>query len=213
MDVDGTLIRGQSQFYVLSALAKAGHIPYPLLLRAAWWYLKDRRGWGPLDIAPQRDMVMSRLRAVPFDAIEAVCRDAAGRILKRHLRPEALAAIRGWQAEGAHVMLVSASIDLIVEPLRDAIGADGMVATRIVRSGPNHSACIEGGIAIGPAKWTFLCDYADARFGSWRLAAAYGDSDGDLDLLSHAEKPVAVGPSRNLRRVARARGWEIMNWT
>jgi phosphoserine phosphatase len=43
-----------------------------------------------------------------------------------------------------------------------------------------------------------------------RDCSFYSDSAYDLPLLEAVGRPVAVNPDRRLRRIARARGWEIM---
>ena len=42
------------------------------------------------------------------------------------------------------------------------------------------------------------------------VIAAFGDTAADVPLLELATRPVAVAPDRRLRRVAAARGWDVI---
>jgi phosphoserine phosphatase len=41
---------------------------------------------------------------------------------------------------------------------------------------------------------------------------AYGDSPGDLEVLRAVGHPTVVNPIRGMARVARQRGWPIVEW-
>jgi phosphoserine phosphatase len=41
---------------------------------------------------------------------------------------------------------------------------------------------------------------------------AYSDSMSDLPMLECVGKPAAVNPGRRLRRIAKERGWPVIDW-
>jgi len=45
-----------------------------------------------------------------------------------------------------------------------------------------------------------------------RFVSAYSDHVSDVPLFAMADEPVAVSPSRSLRRLAMAQGWRAVDW-
>ena len=48
--------------------------------------------------------------------------------------------------------------------------------------------------------------------GNWEIAYAYGDHYSDGTLLEAAKVPCAVCPGPTLAKLAKKRGWTILNW-
>ena len=135
------------------------------------------------------------LSGVPRDAAGGRRRGAspsAGRASL--LRPDALAAWRRWRGEGARLVIVTASPELVVAPFARGLGADA--ADRhppgLRRATTASPARFDGPNCRGPEKVGRL----RAAFGDGRaLAAAYGDTSGDREMLAIADEP-ATGCSR-----------------
>jgi phosphatidylglycerophosphatase C len=101
------------------------------------------------------------------------------------LRPDALATWRRWRAEGARLVIVSASPTLVVAPFAKQLGADRLVATELAY---DDNGRVRGAFATpncrGPEKIVRLKE----AFGEdLKLKAAYGDTSGDREMLEVAE--------------------------
>jgi phosphatidylglycerophosphatase C len=101
------------------------------------------------------------------------------------LRPDALACWRQWQARGALMLIVTASPEITIAPFARALGADGLIGTRLAFDAQGR---FDGHFASencrGPEKVSRL----RAQFGpDLRLAAAYGDTSGDREMLALAD--------------------------
>ncbi len=153
-------------------------------------------------------------RARPEALARAVDRFAA-RTLARNIRPGARARIAQDKARGARLVLATAAHELYAAPIARALGFDLVIGTRARigadgRVGPgldganvygsSKLAAIERFLAIDPA------NRADASI------AFYSDSSSDRPVFEWVDEPVAVNPSRKLRRLATARGWPIEDW-
>ena len=79
----------------------------------------------------------------------------------------------------------------------DAIRADLAVAARL---------------CFGPGKVVLAERYAATQGSSVRTCAFYSDSLSDLPMLEAAAQPMVVHPDVRLRRLARKRGWRILDW-
>jgi HAD superfamily hydrolase (TIGR01490 family) len=108
--------------------------------------------------------------------------------LPKHVRPEALSRLRWHQEQGHQCVLVSASVDLYLEPWAESVGFDHVLCSRldVTRSG-EVTGRLFGKNCWGPEKTDRLDELLGPREG-YNLFA-YGDSRGDHDLLSYADRP------------------------
>ncbi len=116
--------------------------------------------------------------------------DAARRFAESHarrlLRPDALRAWTRWRARGARLVIVTASPEEVVQPFARGLGADLLIATRLAYDDRDRlTGRLDGKNCRGPEKVSRL----QAEFGAGlRLDAAYGDTDGDREMLAIAEE-------------------------
>ncbi|MFD0503562.1 HAD family hydrolase [Streptomyces chiangmaiensis] len=116
--------------------------------------------------------------------------------------PGTLAALRGHVADGAMLVLVSASFPALLAPIAEAVGASEVACTRPVVRGGRFTGELLGPPMAGTAKWnavrTVLARHPE-------VAAAdcygYGDHVSDLPMLAEVGHPVVVGRSPELTRL------------
>ena len=125
------------------------------------------------------------LKGVPRLDLEADARAFAELHAQSLFRPDALAAWRRWRAEGARLVIVSASPDAVLAPFAEKLGADRLIATRMAYDDRDRVAGgFEGANCRGPEKIERL----KADFGpNLALKAAYGDTSGDREMIALAE--------------------------
>ena len=144
-------------------------------------YLADRDR-GRIKAAAVRRFLAGLARA-ELEAEAQAFASAQGRAL---LRPDALRAWRRWQDEGARVVIVTASPELTVAPIARALGADRLIGTRLALDAADRlTGALDGANCRGPEKVRRL---REAFGDDVSLAAAYGDSDGDREMLAIAEE-------------------------
>ncbi len=102
------------------------------------------------------------------------------------LRPDALAAWNAWRDRGAHLVIVTASPEFLVSPFAEALGAQCLIGTRLALDARGRmTGALDGANCRGPEKVKRLI----AAFGApLDLAAAYGDTSGDVDMLAAAKE-------------------------
>lgn len=133
------------------------------------------------------------------------------RVIQRGLRPGARRAIERHRAAGHNLVMVTACFDFLAERIGRRLGFDAVVSTRATWDGHARlMARIDGDNCYGPAKINALQPVMPLIRG--RHVVVYSDHHTDLPLFELADDPVAVHPSRKLRRLARARGMRIENW-
>ena len=121
---------------------------------------------------------------------------------------EAVSLIEEHKAAGRRVVIVSSSGEEVVGPIGEMVGADEVIATRMVVADGRYTGDIEF-YAYGPHKAEAIRELAGRN--GWDLADcyAYSDSVTDLPMLEVVGHPVAVNPDKALRRVAAERDWPV----
>ncbi len=102
------------------------------------------------------------------------------------LRPDALRCWRNWRSRGAQLVVVTASPEILVAPFARELGAEATIGTRLALDSEGKVAGgLEGLNCRGPEKVRRLRESFGADV---RLAAAYGDTSGDKEMLGIADE-------------------------
>ncbi len=192
-DVDGTLTTGDCVVPFLARVAGRDRLVTGVA----------RSGLDTLGALVRRDR--DRLKAIAARAVfagraaaqvEGLGRTFAAHVAATRLRPDALARLRWHQEQGHEIVLVSASFAAYLRPLAEWLAADHppihVLATELeVRDGRCTGELL-GANCRGPEKRRRLHEWlASAHGGRQRVELwAYGDSDGDRELLTDADHAV-----------------------
>jgi HAD superfamily hydrolase (TIGR01490 family) len=149
--------------------------------------LRFALGRIPIDDFKRR--VVARL----FAGADAVRLRAAGQAhavaVRGRIRPAALERMEWHRSQGHALVLVSATLDLYLEPLAERLGIPDVLCSRLAlaASGTAFTGALAGEDCTGAAKVRRLVE----RFGalSGIELHAYGDSAGDRELLVAADFP------------------------
>lgn len=183
-DFDGTITDGDSTTAFCRSELRSRLLP--AVLRA----VPVLAGY-PLGLVARRHLKEAILTPLLGGREEAEVRARAAawaaRSLPGMVRPAALERLRWHRSQGHRVVLVSASLDFLLEHWARSAGVDDVLATRLeVREG-RLTGRLAGCNCYGPEKVARL----EALVGD--LAGielyAYGDSRGDRELLAAAQHP------------------------
>ena len=152
------------------------------LLPSCARYLLDRDR-GRLKAAAVRVFLRGLEKAELDAACDAFAHSSLGR---RLIRPDAEQRWRDWLERGAELAIVTASPEEVVAPFARRLGADRLIGTQLSYGADGR---LDGALASencrGPEKVARL----RAQYGEEiRLAAAYGDSSGDREMLELADE-------------------------
>jgi phosphatidylglycerophosphatase C len=181
-DFDGTLTVRDSFTAFLRWRAGAGRYAWGTanLGFAALRYLIDRDR-GRIKAAAAREFLAGLTRA----ELEAEARAFAESQAAALFRPDALATWRDWQAKGARRVIVTASPSVVVRPFAEMLAADDLIGTELAYDAQDR---VVGAFATPNCRGAEKVARLEARFGpGLQLAAAYGDTAGDREMLAIAE--------------------------
>ena len=182
-DFDGTLTTTDS-FMAFLKWRVGGFAYYMDLIRlapAAFRYVFNRDK-GKIKSAAIRVF----LRGVPRKMLEEEAAEFASVAAPMLLRPDALKVWRRHRNDGARMVIVTASPETVVAPFARGLGADLLIASQLAFDERDRvGAGLYGRNCRGQEKVYQL----KSVFGDdVRLAAAYGDTDGDTEMLDLAEQ-------------------------
>lgn len=145
--------------------------------------------------------------------LEGVVEEALHTAIEPAIYAEALDLVEMHHQAGQDVVVVSASLREMVEPVARLIGADRCAATEME---VDDAGLYTGKIAhslLHNAKVEAIVQDAAEHHLNLEKSWAYSDSISDLPMLELVGQPMAVNPDRELREIAQERGWPVRDFT
>jgi HAD superfamily hydrolase (TIGR01490 family) len=210
-DLDGTLIPGSANIPLAKAAFGAGLVSKRELAldlaRNASFML---RGASDDSSAKVRDRILRGVKGHPGSEVERLA-DGFLDDLVATITPTMREVLAQHRAEGHELVLVSASPTEIVLRFAVAAGMDYGVGTT---AGRDEAGCFDGTLA-GPfcykeGKAEVIRGLAATHGYDLAQCFAYSDSVSDEPMLAIVGHPVAVNPDHELRLMALAGGWRIV---
>ncbi len=145
------------------------------------------------------------------------CVSRSEQLFEKVMRPRMYAGavdrIRAHQQRGERVVLVTGSLDFVMEPLAEYTKSDDLIALSMKEEDGRLTGETEGPPIGDEAKARIVRDYAERRGIDLARCYAYADSSSDEPMLSVVGHAVAVNPGGKLKKAADAGGWEVVHWT
>ena len=187
----------------------------------------DREGFGRRNAAFFADYQSGRLDVHDYvrfatDAVRLRGPQAAAQAHARFMRevivpairPQARALVERHRAAGDLLVIVTATNEFITRPIAQALGVADLIAIELER---DRDGWITGEIRGVPS----MREGKVVRLRQWLAqrgmalehceSTFYSDSMNDLPLLQLVDHPVATNPSDELRALAHARGWPVLD--
>jgi HAD superfamily hydrolase (TIGR01490 family) len=212
-DLDNTLIKGSALFHLGTGMVRHRLVTRRDIIRHGRQHLAFRwRGEHSGQLAGVRERVLAigtGLRVADVVAIgEQVYDerlapriwDGTRRLAERHLEL------------GEPVWLVTGAPVELAEIVAGRLGLSGALGTVSEVENGAWTGRLVGELLHGHAKAVAVRDLAGREGLDLDECAAYSDSINDLPLLDIVAYPHAVNPDRELRRVARERGWPVRDF-
>lgn len=213
-DFDGTLIRGDSIVRFVRYAHKRGMTSARGLMRAALWAAAYGLRLTTAERAKRESL--SFLAEKEQASVEALGRAFCRKELIPRLYPQGVQEIKQRHAEGAEVLLITASPSFYLEALKEDLPIQRIIGTRMHVENGVYTGLIAGENCRGVQKPLRLAEDLAARGDMVDYASswAYGDSAGDAPMLALCGHKVGVNPKRRLiRRMKGADGFTVVYWS
>ncbi len=212
-DLDRTLLRRSSALALAGSFRERGLISRTQLAKAAVWQLLFvAHGASAETVRRAAEDGLMILRSVRPDELRQLVATALEPVLKPLVYAEPLRLVDRHRERGERVFIVSAALQEIVDALAAELRFDGALGTTC-EVGPDGAYTGRSLRSLhGEAKADAVRELAARERIDLRASTAYSDSHTDLPFLEAVGNPVAVNPDRDLRAIADARGWRIVQF-
>ncbi|HET7350590.1 MAG TPA: HAD family hydrolase [Marmoricola sp.] len=209
-DLDKTIIAKSSTLAFSREFQAGGLISRGAVLRSAYAQFVYLVGGADHDQMEKMRQFMSQLcSGWDVETVKEIVADTLQHIVEPLVYDEAVGLIEDHHAAGRDVVIVSTSGSEVVEPIGEMLGADKVIATRMAVEDGRYTGDIRF-YAYAENKAKAIRDLARKRGYDLENSYAYSDSVTDVHMLEVVGHPHAVNPDKDLRRIARERGWPIL---
>jgi HAD superfamily hydrolase (TIGR01490 family) len=212
-DLDKTVIAKSSTLAFGRPFFQGGLISRRAVLKAAYaQFVFSLAGADAQQMDRLRAQITAMCTGWDVAAVHDIVRETLHEIVDPLVYAEAADLIEEHKAAGREIVIVSSSGAEMVEPIGEMLGADRVVATRMVTLDGRYTGEIEY-YAYGENKAAAVRAFAAEAGYDLADCYAYSDSITDLPMLSAVGHPTAVNPDRGLRKAALERGWPVLQFS
>lgn len=191
-DFDGTLCKKDSfTGFIFYALSKR-HIAKQGIKILPWIQAYYLRVYPAHSMRPK--LFQAMFKQVPSSELQNLGEQYAHGLMS-HLNPALYAQLKKHQANGDHVVIVSASVDLYLKDIADLLGVDLICTEAEIKDSKFTGLFATPDCSNQQKKTRVLEKY---NLDDYHSVYAYGNSKEDLDMLSLADYSFMVGEDKNL---------------
>jgi alcohol-forming fatty acyl-CoA reductase len=153
---------------------------------------------------------MRRYEGVDEAELRRLVDENIGDALLQRAMPEAIRRIRAHRQAGHRTVLITGTIDILVEPIAPLF--DEVIAGRMHTRDGIWTGYLDRPPLVDEARAAWLRGYAETAGIDLAQSYAYGDSHSDRAWLELVGNPQAVNPDAALYRHAKRKKWRIHSW-
>ncbi len=203
-DLDGTILNTSAERPFFLYLLARGEIGVPDLLAWTEEFFRKAPVLGYREAANTNKLYLRNKQYARICDLASTC--FREKLIAR-IRRDALAEIDRHRREGRHLVLLSGTLELILEHFQRHLEMDCMIGSPLETNGGVFTGKLSGPHPFGKLKAVLLRRLADTHAIDLGESFGYGNSFADVAFLSVLGHPVAVNPSRRLAAYAERQGW------
>ncbi len=209
LDLDGTIINGQSQVLFLKYLFKKNLVGLFFFIRVYAWFILYKFG---LTTDPQAIMnyAFSFLKDKGIKEINKLAEEFFNDVLCQFIFGEMLDIIKKHKKEKRNLLIVSNSASFIVEHVAHYLGVRDFLSTQFEIYNEKFTGKILGNIVYGQNKANLVKEFCKKKNIRLENSYSYADSISDLNILLLSANPFPTNPDKKLLREANKRGWQVL---
>ena len=209
-DLDHTLINGDSDHLWGEYMIENGIVDEQAYRqRNDLFYLDYQR--GTLDNDQYLAFALEPLTHYTIEELHAWRADYVEKWIKPLVAPGTAGLLDEHRAKDHELMIISATNFFVSEPIGQMLGVSTVLATEPEIIDDRYTGRFLGTPTYQHGKVTVLKEWVVNSGHELAGAYFYSDSLNDLALLEQVDNPIAVNPDDDLKAIATARNWKIID--
>jgi len=210
-DVDNTLMRGASVFYVGREAWRRGLISFRDIAVFGWHQFRFLAvGENRSHLKTAKERALGLASGHTEEGLIQLANDIYERDIEPKLWPETVALAREHLAKGHEVWLITATPQLVADVIASRLGLTGAIGTKVEALDGVFTGVLDGHVLHGEEKAVVARSFAGARGADLADCWAYSDSSNDIPLLSAVGNRIVINADAKLLAHARQEGWEVL---
>lgn len=152
------------------------------------------------------------LAGQPYAKMRALAEECFESDIKPRVSAAGLAAIREHKGRGETIILLSGSLDFLLEPLQQYVQADHLIAAHMEVVKGKLTGRILGHYPYGSLKATIMQHFAREHGLDFSRSYAYADHHTDHEILRLFGNPVVINARPKMQEIARREGWPMRDF-
>ncbi len=151
-------------------------------------------------------------RDMNAEDVKGLCTEMFEDYLRSKIFPAAIKQIQEHKKQGVAVVLVTGSLDFIIQPVAEYLSVDCVLAPQLREKAGLFTGELTTPPLIGEEKAKAIQAFAAAHRITLEHCYGYSDSQSDLPMLECIGNPAVVNPGKSLREKALDAGWKMYEW-
>jgi HAD superfamily hydrolase (TIGR01490 family) len=197
IDIDGTLIRGQSQRHFIAFLRKKGIVSFWAHARIMMWFALYK-----LHIAKNSSKILSfalrGFKGKKVDSVHQTMDEFISAVIQPLYFKHSKDLIEMLQRLGCRIILLSSAVEIIVEAIARDLNVSEYICTRVETADGAYTGEVEGVQVYGDQKRIFLEQYLADKNLSIDQVTAIADHYSDIPLLQSAKFALVANPDEKM---------------
>jgi HAD superfamily hydrolase (TIGR01490 family) len=209
-DLDHTLINGDSDHLWGEYMVENGIVDKQAYRQRNDVFYQDYQR-GTLDNDEYLAFALEPLTHYSIDKLHAWRADYVEKWIRPLIAPGTTRLLDEHRERNHHLMIISATNLFVSEPIAHMLGVTTILATEPEIIANRYSGRYLGTPTYQQGKVTVLKEWVASNNHDLVGAYFYSDSLNDLALLEQVDHPVTVNPDDDLKAIAEARAWKIID--
>jgi HAD superfamily hydrolase (TIGR01490 family) len=211
LDLDGVIIKGQSQQIFLNYLFRKKIVGLFFYLKIYMWFIFYKMG---LNKNPKKIMnyAFGSLKGKNLEEVEKLINDFFSEVLNNFIFHEIIDIINKHKIENRELIIVSNALDIIVKKISQFLNIKNYIGTKLEIIDDKFTGNISDDIVYGKNKLKLIETFLRKNKLNLKNSWAYTDHISDLPILKLVKNPFAVNPDKKLCIEAKKNNWPILNF-
>ncbi len=213
MDLDGTIVDSHSVNYLnlihKGLNSKFNHFLYTIMLRlkGVLFHLLSHFSSAAFDTYYYR-----HYKGIKANKIDQAIKDKVLPFIRNKIFPQAVEEIERLKGENYYIVLVSASLKNIVQPLVKELNVNDYIATELEIKNGIFTGKVKGDFVNNLNKQKAIEAYCKERNILASHIIAYGNSKWDIPMLQASNEAIIVNPDKKLFKWSKNKAANIKSW-